>query len=852
MARTNRSQMLDTNGDSNHGEHQANGSTDDLGGLDDMMLNDFLEDPLLDLFGGEDLQLDFVNDFPDPQLDIDPGTASVVPPVPETFNNRAQNSIVVETLKSPMNDDKASPSKKKSKNSKRQKVKSKVDGNKSQLPQTRKPKSRRGLPTQKKRKIDTDIKPPSSASVMTSMQVQNQSKPNASYAPFKMTNQSPNSLGQIGNEILPNTANSGSNKKIKTGSSSSRRQRPSSSRQHESFPAPLPQVEDQENYFHPFSNVECSTTESYNTIYPNLYKIFTSSSSASPNISLNTSGRRDSLMNVVFNYVGTRIEISPEYLPQASSDYLKSLKNRDVHIGIDEESVDRSKALIATMHKDHIISELRGLLDQTKQEAKFLTKQMHHMVGWCKEKFDNESLAQSSTPLSVGDNSVTGVQQQQRKLPNFASAVADMSINVGVTNEVVDKIINAPEPVPLEISIKVTLSGMKKSDSPLTARILPVPGISHSLRMVGMPCFSTPSTSANKVKSLKNKPTARRRKSTSNQSTVITPSTPRPMTDLNPIKKSITVDKPYKEMEQVEKRKLIKNILNQRAALYRQKIQNVNSKKNSGISAHKQKIQDIIERYAHTPMESNQFWDMMRLFGHWDDPEQDQIKNALSTIWQPELPQREIHWGEMSKPIVTILNSKSDNKSDLSSSGPLFDRLQSLLVEEDEGESSSETVEEDTGHDSDEDSLSLQDTMDSDLVDLSQLSVDQRTYIHLRSAHLIDQSLLPSLVPSVFEDEHTNQSLPIRSKVGKKPISVTIREKQKALSKEHQTNNRRVSKLLNLANSDHDKEREREEEILISRHKTIVKLRNDKATSVNKEKRKISPPIADDEWNPTG
>ena len=171
-------------------------------------------------------------------------------------------------------------------------------------------------------------------------------------------------------------------------------------------------TKDDDNAFYPFSNAPVREAEPFNTMYPNLYKIFSSSSSEGQ--SLRSNGNSNTLMNVVFQFVGTRIEISEAQLdPTAQMDpnYVNSLKNRDVHIGIDEASIRLSKQNLSSMNRMHVIAELKGLLSKVKQQSHFLTKQMCQMNAWCMDTYGKRSSSSASSMTSSGAHSSSDAYQ---------------------------------------------------------------------------------------------------------------------------------------------------------------------------------------------------------------------------------------------------------------------------------------------------------------------------------------------------------------------------------------------------------------------------------------------------------
>jgi len=204
----------------------------------------------------------------------------------------------------------------------------------------------------------------------------------------------------------------------------------------------------------------------------------------------------------------------------------------------------------------------------------------------------------------------------------------------------------------------------------------------------------------------------------------------------------------------------------------------------------------------------------MKESDYWANITENDIRRELAVGWWPEIEAREMFWGSLPTPKIITLKKKDDhdgvgesrkdgnkdsgmlkgkllNASTTASTSveelkhhqllvgnralkgkveakvevssySLFDRFQSLLVEV--GSDDDDEEDDDIGSDDEYDIQELAGTMggsyddDDEVLDVSELSLDQRTYLHLRDIHLIDQPLLPSSHPTVVEEDRAPPS----------------------------------------------------------------------------------------------
>jgi len=326
-----------------------------------------------------------------------------------------------------------------------------------------------------------------------------------------------------------------------------------------------------------------------------------------------------------------------------------------------------------------------------------------------------------------------------------------------------------------------------------------------------------------------------------------------------------------------------------------------------------QKQQPIAPQPQHI-LNTVSLWETMERSPFMADFSEEDAREVLREAWQPEASRRAVHWyGEAPTPKVVVKgNRKSIAKegsyqsnerrqqdaglrarntkdhsdkipacpstgeelpsllSKASSPTSLFDRLQSLLVDEDtENESDLNEDEEEciagyrkkqNGHISlspppftrnysstkTDFKIGKDDPDSGAYTDVSGLSVNQRAYLHLRAAGLIDNPILPSEEPAVIEEhddddnkcESTgNSSTNIFAKDGDEDegndIDFILRRMANDLSDLHRRTNVYAATLQSSAGiylSDKEKRKEEEEKNaqLIAKHTELIRKQGER------------------------
>jgi hypothetical protein len=540
------------------------------------------------------------------------------------------------------------------------------------------------------------------------------------------------------------------------------------------MPITLPFAVDE---FFPLAQTHVKDNEPLNRLFPSIFKIL-SKSSARYNPKLPS--LQHPLVNLVYNKIGTKIELIPK------GDIALNSKPQQVHLGIDNESIHAGIDCIRTMNRKILTTDLNRLLDKVNRQKNFLIKQMNQISRWYKTFVEDKDSANYSS--------------LDRK--RIHSSIA---LSLGVSKDLINSFIETHDSKDLLISVKVKCNGLKAPRaSNIDAIIHPSRELHPALRAIGMPIYVPEPPKANqKLRHIDQKANTKMHN-------------PQP-----PLDKSVTIsnmkevykENPVTEMIFADRRVMFKKILADHISQFVAESKTINEKAVHILQKRNKDIQDLLEKNGDEYMDSLTYFNLIKLMFGWDDYTKEEVALRLSTLYQPELPQREIFWGQLPTPIINT-QDEMENKNDPTAglkqkslsqqqtfSSSLFNRLQSLLAEEDIPFEESTDIDDcstlpDGIVDEIEELQNADDHSDSALLDVSSLSLDQRTYIQLRAAHLIDQPLLYSCEPQVKEIDGNIPKPPLDIDAS---INVAIRRKQKQLSDINTVNNGKLEILKELA-----------------------------------------------------
>jgi len=414
---------------------------------------------------------------------------------------------------------------------------------------------------------------------------------------------------------------------------------------------------------------------------------------------------QEALMDLLLRYVGDSAQ--KKELPQSSL-HLDDLVSMNE---FDASSLMRGRAAVIETSRSDLMTELRFLLKVIQRQSDFFSQNLTHINQRCRNTFYGTK---------------------------FSSNVSDQAISAGVSRDIIkthfstasNVALNFNQAAPLEtqkiISVKVICTSFKKLDNkPLVAQISL---LKHTKTLLA------------------------------------------PKNKTEPARPDLVMRKPvlitYGEMAPHDKQNLVAKILQDKERKLKERIKTHHNEKEMSRKKQQQKLEKMEKLPLWT---SATMWNWMKE-SYWADISQKDTQE-LDIAWEPEFSNREIYWGTF--PVPRIITSKMSETKSLVEESPryrscsLFDRLQSLLVEV--GDEDSVIESDDNENDETEDEYDLINSLESSgglvnepfitdeehdgILDVSELSLDQRTYLQLRAIHLIDQPLQSSSHPVVIEEK---------------------------------------------------------------------------------------------------
>jgi len=231
---------------------------------------------------------------------------------------------------------------------------------------------------------------------------------------------------------------------------------------------------------------------------------------------------------------------------------------------------------------------------------------------------------------------------------------------------------------------------------------------------------------------------------------------------------------------------------------------------------------------------------------YFSDITADDVQYVMQHAKQPERDEKDLLWEENSirksnkghtKSLVASYATKDEEGDASISPGSLFDRMTSLLVEEgsgDEDESDDSSLE---GWEDEENKI------DSEtVIDLSNFSLEERAFMHLRSAGLIDESCPPRTNPAIIEDDTLEEPNDFDSVIA--AIKADLLKIQKV------NNSRAVlletTAMAQIEVSNEMKSRDEHNNNVIAKYNQLLKRQKENKKNV----RQRGPKRADEEWMP--
>lgn len=575
-------------------------------------------------------------------------------------------------------------------------------------------------------------------------------------------------------------------------------------------------------------------------------------------------------------------------------------------------NIPKPSDVISSFSKEHLHSELTNVLYLLNRQTNFMHQSLENMKNWCQDNLSNEEYQSlyprkhlhppQSRPPTNNSTSImmipklikvkikfTGYTQNQNKpstlyaqmlgpveIPSSKSFMMD-NMTVHTQKKLISSSTTIPQQqqLPLDSSMKLstTTTSKKKRESSTKKQQLVLP-------------LDTPSSST-----ILTKGGSAKHQNTSKQT--------------NKKKDDIMDSYMYHWNEKERYDFIYKNIIAQQKKELVKEIYNIDEKRHKALIKRETERQCILKETDDLLM-CNTFtlWKIINnTTNYMSDIHPSDIYHELSTLWQPELPYREMHYNEFPTALIvtkskqkidgpetksnnvynpttskteesepkTILEKEERDEKCCVSTLSLFDRLQSLLVDENDYSDTNDDNEENDTIKQKTENRTLQTSIlatndndnslltrhhqqqmseyvtdissDEEEMDVSELSLDQRAFIHLRAINLIDRPLVPSSVPVVIEDD-------IDEQVEVNELDIVIRAMQMDLSQQNCENNQSIAFLQASANAhlqtQFDGPKKKEQDAALSKHAQILKKQKESKKAAKKSKQSV----ADQDWIP--
>jgi hypothetical protein len=472
------------------------------------------------------------------------------------------------------------------------------------------------------------------------------------------------------------------------------------------------------------------------------------------------------------------------------------------------KGVSQLRKMIDKSDKNDLVRDIVGICGLLTREYNFLKITLDNMKIWCRDEFDDEKYNETYNPpieqpkvskwkypvvrVKIAYN---GYKEPKNSQPLFAILPAMVVVEGFIVKPMPSSTVIAAPKLPVMMELKKATSTTVSSTPFSTMAATP---------------FSAASTAA-KASMITNK---KKRKEKVVDKTKLKVPPVAPQAPDPPLPKT------YAESSPISRRQQIVERVSQLA------LELDNSQQREKMFGRLEFIPDE-EPALHT----TRMWEWLQSSGfHSKAPS----SKRLAAIKAPE-----IHSRGPFQSIPQAIQGLVETQDQVSSNA-LFDRLQSLLVEENGGEDDDDDdgdEEDSLGFlDDDDDDMKNKDTIEKsvlddpsnlDYADLSELSIEERTFIHLSNAGLIKKSLYPKVKfvasNAAHKDDHERDEIDLGNVIG---------EMSTDLTRITSTNNTRIS-FLETMTSDADayycKQVEEEQAALIVKCQNLLKRNKEKA-----------------------
>jgi hypothetical protein len=367
-----------------------------------------------------------------------------------------------------------------------------------------------------------------------------------------------------------------------------------------------------------------------------------------------------------------------------------------------------ARAAMNQVDKNLLSNDLRAVCVLLKRQHDFLSQNLENMERWCRDHFP----PQDFQSVYGGPMASSG---------NKRSQPTAVSLTVG------SMLASLRSPF---VKVKLKCSGFKApkgKTGPLIAQV----------RLPGAGPLSTKSDSS--------RPKVKRKASSMD--------TDRTSVSATSVLEVVVDELQYVDMKPSQRRLAVSEAVTLRAQSLELQVKETQEKRRKAIERQRADLQKVIDDDDHLTLNTVTMWKWLEKSAYFADYLASDARNILETIWEPEINEAQMSTRTTSVPPLeqaTLISERND-------AGPadsLFLRLQSLLVhegpddegEDDEDDSTLDTWKFGTEHDTQVDQSST-------MLDLTELTLEERACIHLKAAGLLDSIRVDSAQPTLVEED---------------------------------------------------------------------------------------------------
>uniref|UniRef100_A0A7S4A8X2 Uncharacterized protein n=1 Tax=Pseudo-nitzschia australis TaxID=44445 RepID=A0A7S4A8X2_9STRA len=468
------------------------------------------------------------------------------------------------------------------------------------------------------------------------------------------------------------------------------------------------------------------------------------------------------------------------------------------------------RVMIKKAEKNSLVKDVFAMCGLLTREYNFLKQTLDNMKVWCKNEFDDEKYKETYEPPI-----------EQPKITKWKCHTGIVRVKVLCTG-----FKEAKNSLPLYAMLPAIVF-----DAPPPPKPVPppsAPAISKASLPVNEPKKSASATAAGVISPKVATTTVTKKKK---KEKPIEKPKPKAVPTL-PQVPAVPVPKTYADSTPIARRQQIVERVSQLALELES-------------SQHKEKsigrLDPVLEEQP--PLHTTRMWDWLQSAGFYNKVAS---SKRLASIKSPQIHSRRPYQSIPTR-ILGHDFAKTEEEVEPVSSTSLFDRLQSLLVEE--------VSEDDEEEDDEEESLSFLDDDDDDVddieskikaveigqldrhtkfdvADMSELSTEERTFVHLSKAGLIKKTLYPAVELLISKNESGEEN-------EIEGIDHVIGEMSTDLTRMTSMNNTRISyieRLTSDADVYYNKQVEDEQAVLIAKCQNLMKRTKEKAKKAKQKK----------------